>query len=217
MKDMTDLVSSVKDMDEVMNEIYALVTLNAEAETHAEDLFEQLKDKILTHKIDRDGFEKHAPDIKSAICIGKNYTETLNNEVVNFERVSVQYEIGKQSKKLRKTAKNSEGKVLWRNIMKVRENMLDKAGSMYRRWLLKLFPVEAVNAAVSAEVAVAVSQSAAARDIETLDPGSQSDPEPIEAQGSGSDNVTVPDTPPTAPDIPPPVNNRRGDKRVCPR
>ena len=199
MNDMTDLVSSVKDMDEVMNEIYALVTLNAEAETHAEDLFEQLKDKILTHKIDRDGFEKHAPDIKSAICIGKNYTETLNNEVVNFERVSVQYEIGKQSKKLRKTAKNSEGKVLWRNIMKVRENMLDKAGSMYRRWLLKLFPVEAVNAAVSAEVAVAVSQS---------------DPEPIEAQGSGSDNVTVPDTPPTAPDIPPPVNNRRGDKCV---
>jgi hypothetical protein len=156
-------------MDEVMNEIYALVTLNAEAETHAEDLFEQLKDKILTHNIDRDGFEKHAPDIKSAICIGKNYTETLNNEVVNFERVSVLYEIGKQSKKLRKTAKNSEGKVLWRNIMKVRENILDKAGSMYRRWLLKLFPVEAVNAAVSAEVAVAVSQSAAARDIETLD------------------------------------------------
>ena len=115
---------------------------------------------------------------------------------------------------MRKKAKDSEEKIMWRKIMKIRENMLDKAGSMYRRWLLKLFPVEAVNAAVSAEVAVAVSQSAAARDIETLDPGSQSDPEPIEAQGSGSDNVTVPDTPPTAPDIPPPVNNRRGDKCV---
>ena len=186
MNDMTDLVSSVKDMDEVMNEIYALVTLNAEAVTHAEDLFEQLKDKILTHKIDRDGFEKHTSDIKCAICIGRNYTETMNDEVLTFERVSILYEIGQKSKALRKKAKDSEEKIMWRKIMKIRENMLDKAGSMYRRWLLKLFPVEeAVNVSVSAEVAVAVSQSAVARDIETLDPGSQSDPEPTEAQGSG--------------------------------
>jgi hypothetical protein len=98
MNDMTDLVSSVKDMDEVMNEIYALVTLNAEAETHAEDLFEQLKDKILTHKIDRDGFENHTSDIKCAICIGRKYTDTFSDEVVNFERVSELYEIGKSLK-----------------------------------------------------------------------------------------------------------------------
>jgi hypothetical protein len=207
MNDMTDLVSSVEDMDKVMNEIYALVRLNAEAESHAEDLFEQLKEKILTHKIDRDGFEKHALHIKCAICIGRNYTEKMNDEVLSFKRLSTIYEIGKKSKALRKKAKDSEEKVFYRKVMKIRENMLDKAGSMYRRWLLKLFPVEAVNVSVSAEVAVAVSQSAAARDIETLDPGSQSHHEPTEAQGSGSDNDTVPDTPP-------PVNNCRGDKRV---
>jgi hypothetical protein len=103
---------------------------------------------------------------------------------------------------------------MWRRLLKIRENTLDKAGSMYRRWLIKLFPVEAVNASVSAEVAVAVSQSAAARDIEAIDPGSHSDPEPTEAQGSGSDNDTAPDTPPPGPDTIPPVNSRRGDKRV---
>ena len=185
MNDRTDLVSSVKDIDKVMNEIYALVRLNSEAESHAEDLFEQLKDKILTHKIDRDGFEKHALDIKCAICMGRNYTEKMNNKVLSFKKVSSIYEIGKKSKALHRMAKDSEEKVFYRKVMRIRENMLDKAGSMYRRWLLKQFPVEAVNVPVSAEVAVAVSQSAAARDIKTLDPGSQSDPEPTEAQGSG--------------------------------
>jgi hypothetical protein len=79
MNDMTDLVSTIMDMDKVMSEIYALVRLNAEAESHAVDLFEQLKDKILTHKIDRNGFEKHALEMKYAISMGRKYsTKTMN-------------------------------------------------------------------------------------------------------------------------------------------
>jgi hypothetical protein len=141
----------------LMNEMYDLMVLNAEAEGHADDLFIQLRRLIEATEMTRAQFKKKITMIKYSICKGRKYTDQIGPDTVSFENVLELYEAGKKKLTGKKKKTDSE-KVQMARVQEVRTRMLAAADSMYRRWLAKLFPVEAqavvVNMSGLGEVAL---------------------------------------------------------------
>jgi hypothetical protein len=127
--------------------------------------------------------------IKYAICRGQKYTDTVGVNTVSFDTVLELYNAGK-AKPTKRTKKTEKEKTEWSRVQAVRTTMLRKADAMYRRWMAKLFPVEALGVrsddqeggVVDAEIVAgvvddAVSVSGAADGIAGDETGSQSDEE----------------------------------------
>jgi hypothetical protein len=206
MNDMTELASSI-DKEKAMEGIFELMTLNAEAECRCEDIFEKLKKEISHHEVIKEDLEKKMQEIKVAICHGRNYTGKLDGEIVTFEEILALYSDGKK-KKVKNARKSEVQKNTWNQVTSIRAIILNKAGAIYRRWVEKLFPADAITGSTSTALVAADDGTESVAE-------SQTDPEPFQDQESGSDAESVASE--TAPDldpVPESVNSRMGGRRV---
>ena len=166
---MTELASSIR-KEKAMEGIFELMTLNAEAECRCEDIFEKLKKSYKAESYKED--LKKNQEIKVAICHGRNYTGKLDGETVTFKEILALYSDGKK-KKVKKARKSEVQKNTWNQVTSIRAIMLNKADAMYRRWVEKLFPADAITGSTSTALVAADDGTESVAE-------SQTDPEPFQ-------------------------------------
>jgi hypothetical protein len=96
MENLSEIATALVQSNEViMEETIGLMVANAEAESHADSLFEKLREKIVVNAIIKEQFIELHVRIKYAICRGQKYTDIIGVNTVSFDTVLELYNAGK--------------------------------------------------------------------------------------------------------------------------